>query len=464
MTVLRKWNIRCAVWRSLALMSLVGMIVAGCAMGEIVMPEVGTEVVDGEAVMKTFTAEFAPQTRTSISIDQAGVGSVKWQAGDAISILQGHTNTKVVLEASDISADGTTASITASVKPGLTYCAVYPYSTSNSYWNGNLVTVQPPARQDGSFGCCHVSYVEFDSTDEAITFQNISNIITFTKSSSDIVRITFEDNSGSEILKGTSAVEVNTESAGPYFIGLPDCTLEQGFTITAFDSSDNCIGMAFSANSLTLKEATGVDLGSLDDHLIPVVAINGFSELGEGAECVLIGTVVGLGDSTFSINDGTGTLEVPAILGLSLSVGDIVTVRGSKDGGSISNAACLSHKANDSFLSQSAYGAYSTTQGTAFHAYDEFLDQIGVGVGTFRVVNPNSTKWLSVTGLPSNPVVGSKYTVQVEQNYSSSLSSSFSTQVTVVKVEEDTAPQVQSAEKVWLITSEGQGLVVRINQ
>ena len=467
MVVLRKWNIRGAVWRSLALMSFGGMIVAGGAVGEMVMPEVGTDVTTeagDELVTKTFTAEFAPQTRTSISIDQTGVGSVKWQEGDAISILQGHTNNKVVLKASDISADGTTASITASVKPGLTYCAVYPYSTSNSYWNGNLVTVQPPARQDGSFGCCHVSYVEFDSTDEAITFQNISNIITFTKSSSDIVRITFEDNSGSEILKGTSAVEVNTESAGPYFIGLPDCTLEQGFTITAFDSSDNCIGMAFSANSLTLKEATGVDLGNLDDHLIPVVAINGFSELGEGAECVLIGTVVGLEDSTFSISDGTGTIEIPNISGLSLSVGDVVTLSGSKADDTIGHAVCLSHKANISFLSQSAYGAYSLSQSTTFHAYDEFLDQIGVGEGTFRVVNPNSTKWLSVTGLPSDPVVGSTCTVQVEQNYSGLLSSSFSTQVTVLKVEDDTASQVQSAKKVWLITSEGQGLVVRINQ
>ena len=450
--------------KAAARVSLVGMIVAGCAMGEMVMPEVGTEVADGEAVMKTFTAEFAPQTRTSISIDRDGVGSVKWQAGDAISILQGHTNNKVVLKASDISADGTTASITASVKPGLTYCAVYPYSTSNSYWNGNLVTVQPPAQQDGSFGCCHISFAEFSASDEAITFQNITNIITFTQESGEIARISFEDNSGNEILNGSSSIEVTTGSADQFFIGLPDCTLSQGFTIKAFDSSDKCIGLAFSSNPLSLKEAAGVDLGSLDEHLIPVVAVSYLSGLDEDADCVVIGTVVGLEDSTFSISDGTGTIEIPNISSLSLSVGDVVTLSGSKADDTIGHAVCLSHKANDSFLSQSAYGAYSLSQSTTFHAYDEFLDQIGVGVGTFRVVNPNSTKWLSVTGLPSNPVVGSKYTVQVEQNYSSSLSSSFSTQVTVVKVEEDTAPQVQSAEKVWLITSSGQGLVVRINQ
>lgn len=443
-------------------LAIIGQIVAGCATGEIVMPEVTTEPEE-EVVTKTFTAEFEPQTRTSISIADT-VGSVKWVEGDAISILQGHTNTKVVLKASDITDDGAKARFTISVKPGVTYCAVYPYSTSNSFWNGNLVTVQPPAEQDGSFGGCHVSSAEFDSTYKTITFQNISNIITFTKTSSDIARITFEDNSGNDILKGSSSIDVVTGSGDQFFIGLPDCTLAQGFTITAFDSSDNCIGMAFSANSLTLKEAAGVNLGNLDDHLIPVVAINGFSELGEGAECVLIGTVVGLGDSTFSISDGTGTLDVPNISGLSVSVGDLVTIRGSKAEDTISDAVCLSHKANDSFLSQSAYGAYSLSQSTAYHSYKEFLDQIGVGEGTFRVVNPNSTKWLSVTGLPSDPVVGSKCTVQVEQNYSSSLSSSFSTQVTIVKVEDDTAPTVPSAKKVWLITSAGQGLVVRINQ
>ena len=85
--------------------SLVGMIVAGCATGEMVMPEVGTEVAYGETVTKTFTAEFAPQTRTSISIDQAGVGSVKWQAGDAISIIQASSNKIHVIKASDISED-----------------------------------------------------------------------------------------------------------------------------------------------------------------------------------------------------------------------------------------------------------------------------------------------------------------------------------------------------------------------
>lgn len=451
---------RIAIW------TVFVMIVTACA-----VEEVGTEgrndkvaQPDTEAIMKTFTVEFAPQTRTSISIDRDGGGSVKWQAGDAISIIQASSNKMHVIKASDISEDGTTATLAISVKANLKYYAVYPYNEKYRFVDIYSLTDFLPSVQDGTFGGCHISLAEFTSASSAITFNNKSNIVAFTQESDDIARIIFEDNSGSKIVKGASAIEVTTGSAGQFFIGLRDCTLDHGFTIKAFDGSDNCIGMAFSANSLTLKEAAGEDLGSLDEHLIPVVAVSYLSGLDEDADCVVIGTVVGLEDSTFSISDGTGTIEIPNISGLSLSIGDVVTICGSKDGGSISNAACLSHKANDSFLSQSDYGAYSTTQGTAFHSYDEFLDQIGVGEGAFRVVNPNSTKWLSVTGLPSDPVVGSTCTVQVEQNYSGSMPSSFSTQVTVLKVEDDAASQVQSAKKVWLITSEGQGLVVRINQ
>ena len=456
-----KWLVHTVVW-----VSLVGMIVAGCATGEMVMPEVGTEVAVGETVTKTFTVTFEEPTRTVVDIDsETGDGTVKWVAGDAISILYGNNNERVELSVSDISDDGKTASITFDVKPEVNYCAVYPYNSKYRYSSKDNLSIYIPSVQDGTFGGCHISSGDFTSESSSITFKNVSNILVFEQSSSDIARVTLEDNRGYSLMSDAAVVEVTTGKTGRFFLGLPNCYLLDGFTIRAFDDSGTCTGMAYSAKKLVISDGgEGVDLGTLEDHIVPVLSVSGFLSAANEAQYIVIGVVSVVSGSGCSLSDGTGSLWIPSISGVSsLSVGDLLTVCCSKYGDAVDSASCLFQKSNGSLLGQSLYGFYPAMGGSAYHEYDIFLDQIGVSEGSFRIVSPSTSKWVSVTGLPSDPSVGGTYTVQIDQNYSTGLPAFFSTDVTVVQVEND-ASSLKPARMVWLVMSDGRGLVVRINQ
>lgn len=360
------------------------LLLGGCMVEEIAIDE------SPESVARTFKAEFAPQTKTSIEMD-GSIGKILWEAGDAISILDGVSNQKVVIAADNIIDGGRKAIFTVDVAPDSTYYAVYPYSTANAVVDGKLVTVKPSATQDGSFGSSHISAAEFTGTSSSLTFHNVVSLLMFSQSSKDIAKITFSANCDDMIFDDVASVEVTTGAAGTYYFSLPAFSLPNGFTITAFDVAGKNVSKAVFNDKFSMAAGEGRNLGCIDDHLVPEVT-------------------------------------------------------------------------HDYLFGQSAYGVYYESGETAYIAYDRFLDQIGVGLGTFRIVNPNTSEWLSITGLALDPSVGEKCSIQVDQNYSGRLSASFSGNVTVGKVEDDSMAGTPSARKVWLYGSDGVGYVVRLVQ
>ena len=451
------------------------VLLAGCMVEEIAIDEAP------EALTRTFTACFEPQTKTSIELEGT-TGKVLWEAGDAISILDGTSNHKVVLTADDIIEGGAQAVFSADVAPGSTYYAVYPYSEDNAVKDGELVTVRPSAKQDGKFGSSHISVAQITSGSSVFTFHNAVSVLKFTQTGKNVADIVFEANSEAMIFDDVASVEVSTGADGTYYFCVPGFSLPDGFTITAHDADGKEYAKAFYNSELTLETGKGLNLGCLDDHLMRILTVKEFLDVPEDDPHMYIvtGTIVAVEDDEygdFYIDDGTESMFVFGLLTpdgeerkqfgeAGLGVGDVITVYGRRsnpngeDG--MEDATYMSHEtvSFEYLFGQSEYGMYSVFNQSPYFLYTPYADQIAAGNKQFRIVNPNTLNWFSITGLPDNPSVGDKFSLVIDQNYLNDVPAR-KPEVTVGKVEAETMAGTYSAKKVWLYTQDGLGFIVR---
>lgn len=460
---------------NLSIFAAAAMLLAGCMVEEIATDEAPLNLT------RTFTARFDPQTRTSIEMD-GSTGKVLWEVGDAISVLDGTSNQKVVLTADNISEGGSLAVFSVDVAPGATYYAVYPYSEDNAVRDGELVTVRPSSRQDGKFGSGHISVAQITSDASSFNFHNAVSVLRFSQESDDAAGIVFEANSGAMIFDDVPSVEVTTGAAGTYYICLPEFSLPGGFTISAYDAEGKEFAKTFYNRELSLGTGSGLNLGSLDDHLMRILTVKEFLDIPEddAHQYIVTGTIVDVEDDEygdFYLDDGTESMFVYGLLtpggeecrqfgDAGLGLGDVITLYGRRsspngeDG--MENATYISHErlSYDYLFGQEEYGMYSIFSNSSYFLYTPQIDQIASGNRQFRIVNPNTLNWFSITGLPDKPSVGDKCSLVIDQNYIDAVPAT-RPEATVGKVEDDTATGSYASSKVWLYTEDGLGFIVR---
>ncbi len=235
--------------------------------------------------------ESEQNTRTSISVDESGAGTIYWNPSDKIDVFFGTKKAQYTSQnASDALAATfkTSASLTVSDVSSTNIWGLYP-SKSSSSCNGSSITTTLPSTQYGvpdTFDKDIFPAVAHSSSTN-LQFYNVCGGIKFNLAYDDIKKITFRDNNN-ENLAGTVSIsfvddlpkativsgvkEITltpktgttfTKGADYYFVLLPG-TLSAGFTIT-FTATDGTTGtLNYTDNPVTIKRSIFGKKGNMD--------------------------------------------------------------------------------------------------------------------------------------------------------------------------------------------------------
>ena len=249
------------------------MMLASCS------DEVYEDDNDGAKVAMEFSAS-TEATRTVLE----STGCVSWEAGDAISLFDpsgnnnmfttSHGGESVIFRGAAVSADGK-------------YYALYPYD-ADAELSGTVFTTVLPAQQsarEGSFSSMlNPSVAVADGADSSLEFKNTCAVVKFSfevTASDEISKVVFSGNNG-EPLAGSLQIDAYSPSAAvladgasseielsgtlisgtDYYFVVGPCSLENGFTITFYNSE----GKAWSrvgTNPASLKSGHILDLGKI---------------------------------------------------------------------------------------------------------------------------------------------------------------------------------------------------------
>ena len=249
------------------------MMLASCS------DEVYEDDNDGAKVAMEFSAS-TEATRTVLE----STGRVSWEAGDAISLFDpsgnnnmfttSHGGESVIFRGAAVSADGK-------------YYALYPYD-ADAELSGTVFTTVLPAQQsarEGSFSSMlNPSVAVADGADSSLEFKNTCAVVKFSfevTASDEISKVVFSGNNG-EPLAGSLQIDAYSPSAAvladgasseielsgtlisgtDYYFVVGPCSLENGFTITFYNSE----GKAWSrvgTNPASLKSGHILDLGKI---------------------------------------------------------------------------------------------------------------------------------------------------------------------------------------------------------
>lgn len=239
---------------------------------------------DSYSKQKVFTATIGADTKTVVD---AATGKVRWEAGDEISILDGTSNIRVVIDAEDISEDGRSAVFSAEVAEADEYIAVYPYSAANGYDpDGIYLVAGPSANQSGRFDDAHIAVACSTDGCGSFSFHNITGVLRFSISDTDIRSISFRGESFERITgpanflvdetdfltewygDGGTVINVALDGSGDYFLGTLGTEFSKGFSISCYDADGSLCGSVSTGRKLNLEAGNIVNLGSLDSRIV----------------------------------------------------------------------------------------------------------------------------------------------------------------------------------------------------
>lgn len=377
----------------------------GCSISE----EALSPVTEGQTITTTFTARQEPGTKTAIDGK-----TVKWQPGDAISILDGTNNVRAV--AGNISEDGLTATFTADVAASGTYYAIYPYSEENTLKNGKVHVKGPGSTQDGKFGSSHIAAAAVSGMSRELQFHNITGGIRFSISDKSISYVTFEGKSGKGIpaeadlsfdgqsisISGTGAgtIKIELDGSGDYYAGMLPSSLTNGFVMTAYDSKGQPKCLATSDKALPVSRSNITRLGAIESHSMTYLTLADFRKKSDGSGPFVVGGVIsGTFQTTygnFFISDGTGEIEIYGLLtpqgeakkqyiAAGLEDGDFVTVYGKKKTFTDKSGKKIIEIENATYISHTKQGGEGEEHGPEEISVAEFLDLPGTDARTYIV-------------------------------------------------------------------------------
>ena len=200
----------------------------------------------------------SPGVKTSISVDQEGVGTIFWQPGDRVNIFFGTTSvpyTSTNTEPATTVVFNTTAIIGSTESASTNRWGLYPYNENATCDGSSVTTTIPPAQNAVPETFDNETFTMLGhSADNMITFYNVCGGIKFSLSRDDIEKITFKGNNN-EDLAGKVKLETDDE-------GRPKATVVAG------------------QKTITLTPKTGTTFASGTNYYIitiPVVLSSGFT-------------------------------------------------------------------------------------------------------------------------------------------------------------------------------------------
>lgn len=281
------------------------------------------------------TVEEEPETRTSISVNSSGTGTIYWSPSDKIDVFFG---TKKATYTSQNTSNARTAtfktssSISGSDLSSTNIWGLYP-SNSSSSCNGSAISTTLPSTQYGVAGT-------FDNdlfpaiahgTSTSLQFYNVCGGIKFNMVYDDIKKVTFRGNNNENVAGTVSITFVNgmpkatvtsgvkeitlTPKSGStftqgvnYYITLLPGTFSRGFTMT-FTTTDDTVGtFVYSDSPVTIKRSVFSKKNGLDSY----------ASFGDGSSYFL---EVDMGDFAFSCDGDLLQLEgnyIPDRLGMTI--------------------------------------------------------------------------------------------------------------------------------------------------
>lgn len=314
-------------------------------------------------------ASHEGQNRSSISVNENGVGTIYWSPADDISIFYG-ASTPVLYTSTNLAPE-TTAAFTTSAIIGSTELAstniwgLYPYNSS-AVCNGSSITTTLPSTQyaiPGTFDDdLFITVAHSDNTN--LRFYNVCGGIKFSLSRDDITTITFAGNNNEDlagditvsfvdglpkgdVVSGIKTITLTPKDGGTfaantdyYIIALPQ-SLTSGFTMT-FETESLIGTFNYTTKAVTIKRSVFSKKSEIDGYasFISKPTVTNLSASGT-ANCYIVSSAgeykfnasvkgnsnesVGSPASVEVLWETFGTSEVP-------SVGDLVYSVSLQDG------------------------------------------------------------------------------------------------------------------------------------
>jgi len=246
---------------------------------------------DSYLVERQFVASYDAQTKTSID----GEGNVDWSQNDIISYYSAKNGP---VGQHIVPSDCHSTSFTATVGGDDAYI-VAVYGGAIDEHKGSQVTLTGVVGevQSGLFKDAHVSVCKKSFEDgNTLSLQNITSIIKFSLTRTDISYVTFNADDGTDINgDGTlivyfdgddidevsfpdddisrTKIRVNTGGAGTFYISTLPCTIN-GFSLKYYSSTGALLGETVTNKKLTLGVAEIINLGVLDSRVTTPAAID----------------------------------------------------------------------------------------------------------------------------------------------------------------------------------------------
>lgn len=232
-------------------------------------------------------------TKTALTVDEEGVGTIWWKPADQVNIFYGTTSTKYT---STNTEDATTVVFSTSDIIGSTESAsinrwgLYPYDASATC-DGSYVTTLIPMVQ-------HAVADSFDddlftslahSEDNMMTFYNVCGGIKFSLTREDIKKITFKGNNNEDlagkvklsmgsdgkpsavVVTGEKTITLTPKSGDTfakntnYYIVLLPTVLSNGFTMT-FETSTQLGTFNYTTKSVEIKRSVFAKKADIDSY------------------------------------------------------------------------------------------------------------------------------------------------------------------------------------------------------
>lgn len=272
--------------KRLGILAAVLAIAASCSVNE-------TEPEFVKAPNMFGLTEGEQATKTAITVDGEGVGTILWKPADNINVFFGTTSVRYY---STNEVDATTVVFETSAMLGSTESAsdnkwgLYPYDAS-AICDGSSVTTTIPADQQcvpETFGNNLFPMIARTSTNE-LHFKNVCGGIKFSLSRDDIQSITFsgnnnedivgqvqltfdgEDNPVASVIAGEKTITLTPssgatfESGTNYYIVMLPKVLSGGFTMT-FDTDTEMGTFEYTAKSIEIKRSIFAKKTDIDDY------------------------------------------------------------------------------------------------------------------------------------------------------------------------------------------------------
>ncbi len=252
------------------------------------------EIEEG-ATAPEFRAEFEsePTTKTSLSVDESGVGTIYWTPSDQIDVFFGSTRAHYTSQNSEVAASTvfkTNDALGSTEIYSTNIWGLYPSYNSSTCDGSSVTTVLPSVQYGVPETFDNDLFVSVAHTsNSSLQFYNVCGGIKFSLSRDDIISVSFRGNDGEDlagdisvtfdnglpkatVLNGVKEVTLTPQKGQTfdkdvnyYLIVLPG-TLSKGFTMT-FTTANGLVGVLdYSEKAIMIKRSIFSRKAKIDSY------------------------------------------------------------------------------------------------------------------------------------------------------------------------------------------------------